>query len=964
MNRRRMFTVLTCLVTTLVFMQPASAQVLGSISGFVTDDSGAALPGVDVEAVNVDTGARRAGTTNSAGLYNLAALAAGTYNVTGSLDGFQSVRRENVKVQLGQDVTIGLSLAVGSVEEAITVTAETPAIEVSRSSAASYISEAEIAALPISGRDFTDFALLTPTVQRDPIRGFLTMSGQRGIYTGMNIDGTSGKSAFFGYGRGGEATENDGLVVAQDSVKEFQVITNGFAPEYGANGGGYINVITQSGTNDVKGSAFYYFTDESMIADIPASPKDIFNGNPESTEPDEFKRTNLGASIGGPIRKDKTHYFVSVDQSDRDAPFTRSLDDPRTYDAIIAMSAEIPGLEELVSDYTRREDGTAIGSFNRNVDNRIIFLKLDQQFNDSNSGTFRLNNTKYERVSSFKDEESLKTEDTDSLVASVVSVIGADKVNEFRLQSAKDDLDRQSLRVGGTIEAQVQFRTGEFDAVGKFDFLPIIAKEDKVQLQNSFSYLFGDHDTKFGVDYQKDDLAQVFKGSADGRYRFNSYEDFFANDPSSVRIYFGNVSFPNYDESQALLAFYAQDAWRPNSRLTVNYGVRFGQTDNPGGLTHALSVGENIPDDTDNIAPRVGFAYSLDDQGTSVIRGGVGLFFGRTPTLLFASQVQENGLFPNFGRVTIGPDDVGYVPLGQTIDNENPPPDTIPSTSYLEPGFQDPETTRFNLGYERELGTSGWSAGVDAVWADGKNLQSNVDLNKTQLDYDEFGRPVFSFGRPDPTFNQIFIRRSIGTSEYTALTLKANRRYRGRYQVQAHYTWSEDKSTDDNERSATSVTVSDPTNPDYDFGLSSRDVTDRLVVSGLVDLPWGMKLSGSAEYRSGTPWTITDQDVDFGYCGSGFGNCPDARGIVGGRVAPRNSMRNESIQKVDMRLTKSISIGDRMDIDLFYEAFNLFDDNSFRVTSGEDDQTDNDFGIADSLVTSPRQYQFGVRIHY
>lgn len=515
MNRRRILTVFTCLVATLVFFQPVSAQVLGSISGYVTDDSGAALPGVDVEGINTDTGARRAGSTNAAGFYNLEALPAGVYDVTASLDGFQSVRREAVAVKTGQNIGINVSLAVGSVEEAITVTAETPAIEVSRSAAAAYVGEDEIAALPIAGRDFTDFALLTPTVQRDPIRGFLTMSGQRGIYTGFNVDGVDNKSAFFGYGLGGEATENDGLTVAQDSVKEFQVVTSGFAPEYGD--GGYINVITQSGTNEIKGSAFYYFTDDSMVADIPNTPKDSFNGRDISRPVDVFERTGLGASIGGAIKKDRTHYFVSLDQTDRDAPFIRRLDDPRTYDAIITKSAEIPGLEELVSDYTRNADGTAIGQFNRNTDNQIIFLKLDQQFNDANSGTFRVNRTRYERTSTFKDEESLKIEDTDSYVASLVSVIGADKVNEFRLQSKTDDLDRQSLRVGGTIEAQIQFRFDEFDQVGKLDFLPIIAEEAGLQLQDSFSYLFGDHDTKFGIDYQKDDLAQVFKGSADGR---------------------------------------------------------------------------------------------------------------------------------------------------------------------------------------------------------------------------------------------------------------------------------------------------------------------------------------------------------------------------------------------------------------------------------------------------------------
>lgn len=962
MKRRTFLAVSLCLAASLVVLQPLSAQVLGSIQGFITDDSGAALPGVDVEAVNAATGARRANTTNDAGYYVLEALTAGVYNVTAALDGFQSVRRENVRVQVGQAIDINLALAVGSVEEAITVTAESPGIEVSRSTAAAYIGEEEIDALPISGRDFTDFALLTPTVQRDPVRGFLTMSGQRGIYTGMNIDGTSGKSTFFGYGRGGEATENDGLVVAQDSVKEFQVITNGFAPEYGENSGGYINVITQSGTNELKGSAFYFFTDDSMIADVPGSPLRPDSGG----DPDEFERTNIGASIGGAFVKDKTHYFASIDQRDRDQPFSRSLDDPRTYDAIIAKSADIPGLERLVEDYTRNADGTADGLFNRNVDNRIIFFKVDHQFSDSNSGSFRINDTAYERTSTFKDEESLKVEDTRSLVGSLVSVIGADKVNEFRAQIATDDLDRLSLRVGEPIEAQIQFRTGEFDEVGKFDFLPILAEEDKLQIQNSFSYLFGDHDLKFGIDYQKDDLAQVFKGSADGRYRYNSYEDFMNDNPSSVRIYFGDVTFPNYDEYQEVTAFYAQDSWRPNNRLTVNYGFRWSMTDNPSGLEHIFPEGRDIPDDTDNFGPRVGFAYALNDDGTQLIRGGVGLFHGRTPTLLFASQVQENGIFPNFGRVIVGPGDIGYVPLGQPINNENPPPDTIPGTSFVRPNFEDPETTRYNFGYERELGDSGWTGGVDLVYAEGEKLQSNVDDNRTYLGVDAAGRPMFGSSRPNPALGTVFVRESFGESEYTAVTLKVNRRYRGRYQLQAHYTWSEDKSTDDNERSATSVSVSDPTNIRYDWGLSDRDVTDRIVVSGLVDLPFKFRLSGSLEHRSGTPYTLIDNSELFAYCGFGAldFNCNNVRAIgSNGTAVARNTARNEDVQTVDLRLTRSFTIG-RVDLDVFYEAFNLFNDHSFLIGTSQADPTESDFGLGSNLVGSQRQYQFGVRVRY
>ena len=148
----------------------------------------------------------------------------------------------------------------------ITVTGEAPLLEVSRSAPASYITENEIKNIPIVGRDFKQFALLNPTVIDDPQRGFIAMSGQRGVYSGMNVDGTSGKNAFFGYANGGEATENDGLVVAQESVQEFQVVQNGFAPEYGLDGGGFINVITKSGTNEFHGSAFYFTTDESLAA--------------------------------------------------------------------------------------------------------------------------------------------------------------------------------------------------------------------------------------------------------------------------------------------------------------------------------------------------------------------------------------------------------------------------------------------------------------------------------------------------------------------------------------------------------------------------------------------------------------------------------------------------------------------------------------------------------------------------
>ena len=974
--------VATCL-TLLLVPGVVMAQTTGTIQGFIKADNGDPIPGVTVTVRNTETGAERVVITDAEGFYKATALVSGVYSLTASLEGMQTLQQDNIQLLLGQTIDVNFEMGVEAQAETIIVTSESPIVEVSRSAAASYVGALEIESLPISGRDFKEFALLTPTVTNETDRGFLHVSGQRGIYTGMNIDGTSGKSAFFGYGRGGEATENDGLVVAQDSVKEFQVFTNSFAPEYGANGGGYINVITKSGTNELKGSGFWFFRDDSLSEDIPATPLEVFRGNPGGSPVDEFERQNWGASIGGPIKKDRTHFFFSYDQTTRDEPFTDDLRTRGAYDAILLRGQSDPNFLALVEGYSPNNDGTAApdpvngrtatGLFVRSVDNLILFGKLDHQIGNNHNLGVRVNYTDYERTSSFKDEESLKTEDTSSLIGSFLSVIGSNAINDFRLQWAEDNLDRLSQRVGEPIEAQIRFRFGDRDSVGKFDFLPILAEEEKLQLQDSYSYLFGDHDLKFGVDYQKDDLAQLFAGSKDGRYDYNSMANFLANVASSARIYFGNVTFPNYDETQELYGLFAQDSWRQSANLTLNFGVRWGKTDNPSGLTHIFPFGESIPDD-DHFAPRFGFAYSPGGTGRDVVRGGIGLFYGRTPTLLFASQVQENGIFPNYGRVIVEPGDSGFVQLGEPIPNQSPPLDTIPSTSYLNPDFQDAETMRLNLGYERQLGTA-WSAGVDVIYAEGENLQRNFDDNAQIESRDEFGRPIYSDDPVNPNLATIFVRRSNGESEYTAVTLKVNRRWSGRYQLQAHYTWSEDKDTDSNERSATTVTVSDPDNLRYDWGLSSRDVENRFVLSGVVEVPWKIKLAGILKIQDGIPYTGIDANTNLPNYPT---NGPDPRAVLNGQRLGRNTFRNEGLSQLDVRITKAFDLG-RFDIDLFAEIFNLFSDHSFTLQDGGEGDFDTtsqqqpllpngspnpEFGIPDRRVTPLQQWQLGLRLSF
>ena len=329
---------------------------------------------------------------------------------------------------------------------------------------------------------------------------------------------------------------------------------------------------------------------------------------------------------------------------------------------------------------------------------------------------------------------------------------------------------------------------------------------------------------------------------------------------------------------------------------------------------------------------------------------------------------------PNYGRRFVLPGDNGYVPLGTPINNENPPPGIIPAISYVDPEFDDAQTLRASLGWERELG-GGWSAGIDAVYAEATSLQRNTDFNRVFGGYDEYGRPMWNGrnegtcpGVPGAECAEVLVRQSRGASEYQAVTLKANRRFTGRYQFGAHYTWGKDRDTDSNERSATGVTISDTGNLDYDWGLSDRDIKHRLVVTGMIQLPADFQISGILNYQSGTPYSLIDRGVDFAYCSSVDWNCPYYQAIVNGLAAGRNTERNESIQTIDLRVGKFFRFGNGLRLDVFVEAFNLFDENSFGVGTSQRDIRNgtprDDFGIPSYLTTRPRQLQIGGRFSF
>ena len=511
-------------VSALFFTAPAAAlQSLGTVQGFITDESGGALPGVTIELRDTERGQVRTTVTNGRGFFAVRSVPSGGYDLTASLAGFQTTRREGIQLLVGQILEADLQLGLSGVAETVMVTAEAPLLEVGRGGAAGYVDEREISSLPISGRDYVQFALLKPTVKVEPQRGGISLSGQRGINSGLTIDGADAKSAFFGYGRGGEATENGGLVVAQESVKEFQVVTSGYSAEAGRSGGGYINVVTKAGTNDFAGSGFLFFRDQRMVTRLPQSPLDAHRGidaADDRYEVGEFERYNWGASFGGPIARDRTHFFLSYDQTARSQPFIRDIRGAGQYDAIR------PVYPEVLSGFSPNGDGTASGQFVRETDNLILFGKLNHRLNDDHSLTLRYNFTDYARTSDYVAEESRKLERTHALVGSVVSLLGETGVNEFRVQYAYDDLDRLANLPDSALQANFRIFEPSFGSFGKPWWLPIYVDEAKFEIQERFSFLSGNHEIRLGFDFSQDHLSEYFAGNADGRYDFNDVADF------------------------------------------------------------------------------------------------------------------------------------------------------------------------------------------------------------------------------------------------------------------------------------------------------------------------------------------------------------------------------------------------------------------------------------------------------
>ncbi|MEJ2084448.1 MAG: TonB-dependent receptor, partial [Acidobacteriota bacterium] len=587
---------LAALVLAVPMVLAQSQATTGYIEGIVRDADGAVLPGATAVIKNTATDFERTVITDNGGRFRAPQLPLGPYTITVSLDGFATIVREGLDLAVGQTIALQFEMQVSAVGEAITVTGESPLIETSTTETQVRIDDKAIEGLPNNGRNFLDFNTLTPgvTIVQGPDGDEVSINGQKGINNNIMIDGADFNNPFFGEQRGGQRPP---FTFNMDAIKEVLIVTEGAPAEFGRSSGGFVNVVTKSGTNKWQGTAHYFYRDDSL-SDSPKLPDG-------GTEPDfSFNQQQYGFTVGGPAIRDKLFFFGAADIQDGEE--TKQTDSDRIAPDVVAFLDSV-GLPNENGPIDRTDDANA------------YLAKLDWQINESNLLTGRWAYHYSEQINGTFDVDSwgvsanaIETDYSHSLTATALSTLSSNLLNEFRGQWAKEWRPRPYE--GPIVPGQDRpFPDTAFDfgggyRVGMPFFIPVEYDDDRLQLVDNVSWLKGAHSMKGGIEYNDVTSSQTFIGFANGRYIFDSFDGFqnYVANPNYVTCSDGSSSATGscptgtsatgpvllylqfagvggltaeqagtQDIEQQELALYFQDSWQPTANLTLDLGLRW-----------------------------------------------------------------------------------------------------------------------------------------------------------------------------------------------------------------------------------------------------------------------------------------------------------------------------------------------------------------------------------------------------
>jgi outer membrane receptor protein involved in Fe transport len=947
-----------------------SGAGLGSISGLVQDASGAAVPGATVTVANDSKGIRRNLVTTSQGQFTAPALipSAG-YKVTVSKGGFADYDATNIALAVGQNVDLHVSMEVATTATTVDVSAVAVAVEDTKTDVSQVVGQRQILDLPINGRRVDSFVLLSPAVVPDGAFGLLSFRGVAG-HNNFLTDGNDTTNQYYNENAGRTRITSQ---ISQEAVQEFQVISDNFAAEYGNAMGGVINTITKSGSNDLHGTGYWFFRNRTLNA------RDRYASfNPQD------KRNQAGASLGGAFVKDKLFYFFNYEATRRNFPAIASLTSANLFNAAgqLVSTCGAPATPAQCQTAIQMITTRNFGTVSRTVTQDLGFGKIDYHLNDKNTLSLSLNLLRWVSPHGIQatgivfNTGAAIGGNADSTVrtgygrAQLTTIVTPQMVNELRwgwfkdrlFDPASDDflfpgLGRADLTVNNTSNLGVAP-----------SYPRLNPSETRFEYADNLSWTKGAHTMKFGADIAHTEDYQNQLQTQYGSYTYATLGAFaadFSGNTSGAKNWtsysqrFGN---PIVDTNLMNYGFYAQDQYRINSRLLVNFGVRYEYTHIP----QPTIVNPDYPQTgvihsaKNNWAPRVGLSYGLTKDGKTILRAGYGMFYSRIQTGLVNTFFINNNVYQK--SITYNANQAAQLAAGPVYPNFlpstsfNPPPGST-DIIFADPNLRNPYTHQANIGIERQL-TSTLNLNVSYVWSRGVLLYGVRDLNVGPLGAPvtytilnssggvagTYTTPTYRTPRPDQRYRRIALIDNPGLSYYDGLVVQVNKRFSRSFQASAAYTWSH--AIDLNQSNASNniffgATPTSYANGDFvsEKGSAANDTRHRAVINFV----WSPTLTKSnsvlARYLINN-WQLSQvttlqssQPINSttsigGNAFPGALSSGSLNGLGGGfsRVPfqPVDNLDLDRIYKVDARLAKKLPFTERVTGYLQFEAFNVF----------------------------------------
>jgi len=974
-----------------------SAANSGQIGGEVRDPSGAAIPSAEVTSRNVDTNSIRTVSSDQEGRYAIGPLPLGTYEVTAKAANMEA-QTQRVYVSLGGRVNINFHLGVQSLHETVEVGT---GIEPAQTSSKAVLTDVQLRNLPAPGRRIKNLFLLTPSTQIEPECGGFSISGQKGVYTNINVDGGDYTSSHYC----GAAEISPSFTI--EALQEFQVLRTTFSAEFGRSTGGIINLATKTGTNQFHGSGFYLFR------------------NHATTKLDPFHREQIGlnqqmgGSVGGPISKDRTFFFSAVEY----LHLTKGVQVHYGQLDLLGLR-NTPGAQALLA--VAPEDQLQAFSRATSFVNRI-----DHHLNNRNTLTGRVdftNNKATDSVGSFiltqgigADSETNRDVENASPVnnrfnltgmAQLTSVLSDRHVNEFRMELAREyrpwnpgSGPEVTVRGGSPIQTIAIYgpqATGlSYGNVG-FQFTDV-----RYHLVDNFSIITGAHTMKLGIDSNRVNSKTTFDPGHNGIYRFDSLTAYNNRLPAQYQQFAGTGSV-NANKHQ--IAFYVQDEWRLRPGLTISPGLRYEMALLPDYLPatfpqNRFPLATSIPDDKDLIAPRLGLAWDVRNNAKTVIRAAGGIFYAPPYSALFEQAMLTNGGNPELSSSVIfnSTTDIlnAFNSQGITL-NSSTPLDNLPvftteqlnqlsapqnrinngTVFFFDPNFRLARAVQFRGALEQEI-AKGITVLVDYTQIKVTRMDRVRNLNLLPPTPNATGRPIYTnlslasnaALRPYPKYAFAYITESSARSLYRAMTATANFR-RKRLTLDATYTLGFSKSEDDHENGGfSSANYVDAFDLRNEYNWSNIDQRHQFAANSLVSLPYGFEITNTVRLNSGRPFsprTGTDSNND---------GITNDRPVLDGKVVVRNTFRNFGYKDVSMRIQRYFKLpNERGKLAVSVDMFNMFDFDNVETTQttygpslnvpttninfGKVKDANGNYLPGSTLRSAPFQVQLGVRLQF